>query len=227
MTTHKEALTLALEALEQMYTRNYKRNALEAITAIREALAQPELTFDGLTPTEFALRELYEFQEATGCDTAAEFKAQPEQEQDRQIDQLIQERDHRDEIIDKLCDAVLGPDRYEWSSQYFFEDAVREVEERMAALEAQPKQEPVAWMYPDDLKRFETNETFAQSYSIEMVGPTQGATVPLYTTPPQRKPLELDEMVTLTYGISEDEPATQEELYNLIRKVEAAHGIKE
>ena len=48
--------------------------------AIKEALAQPELTLDGLTPTEFALRELYEFQEATGCDTAAEFKAQPEQE---------------------------------------------------------------------------------------------------------------------------------------------------
>lgn len=70
-------------------------------------------------------------------------KAQ-QQEQGRQIDQLIKERDHRDEIIDKLCDAVLGPDRYEWSSQYFFEDAVREVEERMAALE-QPaqQQEPV------------------------------------------------------------------------------------
>lgn len=68
-----------------------------------------------------------------------------QQEQDRQIDQLIQERDHRDEIIDKLCDAVLGPDRYEWSSQYFFEDAVREVQERIAALEKPAQQEPVAW----------------------------------------------------------------------------------
>jgi hypothetical protein len=48
------------------------------------------------------------------------------------------------------------------------------------------KDEPAAWMYPDDLKRFETSETFAQAYSIEMVSPTQGETVPLYTTPPQR-----------------------------------------
>jgi hypothetical protein len=52
------------------------------------------------------------------------------------------------------------------------------------ALEA--KDEPAAWMYPDDLKRFETSETYAQAYSIEMVSPTQGETVPLYTTPPQR-----------------------------------------
>ena len=49
----------------------------------------------------------------------------------------------------------------------------------------------------------------------------------LYTKPQQRKPLELSQMVRLTYDIDEDKPATQQELYNLIRKVEAAHGIKE
>jgi hypothetical protein len=64
-----------------------------------------------------------------------------------------------------------------------------------AALEA--KDEPAAWMYLDDLKRFETSETFAQAYSIEMVSPTQGETVPLYTTPPQRTWVGLtDEEVT-------------------------------
>lgn len=63
---------------------------------------------------------------------------------DRQLDQLLQERDHRDEIINKLCDAVLGTDRNEWSSMYFFEDAVREVEERMYALSQQGEQQPVA-----------------------------------------------------------------------------------
>jgi hypothetical protein len=56
----------------------------------------------------------------------------------------------------------------------------------------QAKDEPVAWMYPDDLKRFETSEAYAEAYSIEMVSPTQGETVPLYTTPPQRKPLWID-----------------------------------
>lgn len=57
-------------------------------------------------------------------------------------DHLINQRDHSHEIIDKLCDAVLGTDRHEWSSAYLFEDAVNEVEEKMADLE---KQEPMAW----------------------------------------------------------------------------------
>jgi len=64
------------------------------------------------------------------------------------------------------------------------------------------KDEPVAWMYPDDLKRFETSETFAQAYSIEVVSPTQGETVPLYTTPPQRTWVGLtnDELTDLFYN---------------------------
>lgn len=115
-------------------------------------------------------------------------RVQPEQEQDRQIDQLIQERDHRDEIIDKLCDAVLGPDRYEWSSQYFFEDAVREVEERMAALEAQPEQEPVAWVCEGSA----SDEKHAVDYQQEDIDAIPVGTM-LYTTPPHRKPLTSEE----------------------------------
>ena len=46
---------------------------------------------------------------------------------------------------------------------------------------AQKDSEPAAWMYPDDLKRFQTSETFAQAYSIEVVSLTQGKTIPLYT----------------------------------------------
>jgi hypothetical protein len=41
------------------------------------APAEPVMLVDGLTPHQFALRELYEFQQATGCDTAAEFAAAP------------------------------------------------------------------------------------------------------------------------------------------------------
>ena len=41
-------------------------------------------------------------------------------------------------------------------------------------------EEPVAWMYPDDIERFKTNETFAQAYSIKCGSPTQGTTEPLY-----------------------------------------------
>ena len=139
--------------------------------AIKEALAQPELTLDGLTPTEFALRELYEFQEATGCDTAAEFKAQPEQE-------------------------------------------------------------PVAWgMMNDDGKIYdcicpEEHDRVEGEY-----------TVPLYTTPPHRKPLTDDELRVIENKInpnmrwrsSDEEGITLYpiEYYELVRAIEAAHGIKE
>lgn len=52
---------------------------------------------------------------------------------------LIKERDHREKIINDLCDLVLGEDRNEWSSAYFFEDAVAEVDERMQQLAAVEK----------------------------------------------------------------------------------------
>ena len=52
------------------------------------------------------------------------------------VEGLIRERDHRDAIIDVLCDAVLEEDRPEWSSSYYFEDAVVAVQERIAELEA-------------------------------------------------------------------------------------------
>ncbi len=50
-------------------------------------------------------------------------------ELDRSETQLIQERDEREEVINALCDAVLGTDRYEWSSMYSFDDAVEEVQQ--------------------------------------------------------------------------------------------------
>jgi hypothetical protein len=51
-----------------------------------------------------------------------------------------------------------------------------------AAL-TQPEQEPVAWMYPSDLEKFQRAETFAQAFSIK-VGCPDEVSVPLYTTPP-------------------------------------------
>ena len=130
--------------------------------------------------------------------------------QDQQIDQLISERDHAHEIIDKLCDAVLGADRHEWSSMYFFEDAVRDVEERMAEAEGQEKalqslhnenerlglykdayaeQEPVARAW-DEGYRFGVNDERMSEANIGIAG--MGMKVeparnnPYRTTPPQR-----------------------------------------
>lgn len=53
---------------------------------------------------------------------------------------LIAERDHRDEIIDRMADAVLGADRHEWTSAYDFVDAAQEVEDRMSVLIEMEKQ---------------------------------------------------------------------------------------
>ena len=50
---------------------------------------------------------------------------------------LIAERDYRDEVIDRMADAVLGTDRAEWSSSYDLADAAQEVEDRITCLEAQ------------------------------------------------------------------------------------------
>jgi hypothetical protein len=61
-------------------------------------------------------------------------------------------------------------------------------------------QQPVAWMFPEDLERFETNETFAQAYSVKCRNPL-GSTVPLFLhqfpQAEQRKPLPENEIDSL------------------------------
>lgn len=61
--------------------------------------------------------------------------------------------------------------------------------ENIRARLAQPEPEPVAWMFPDDLKRFQISETFATIFSVACGSPTQGKTVPLYTAPPKNEPV--------------------------------------
>lgn len=85
-------------------------------------IEKEELTFDGLTPIEFALRELYEFQEATGYDTAAEFKTNLEKDTEG--------------YMQKVIDAL-----YENGDPVSVEAA--ELFEHMA----QQRLKPVAWMY--------------------------------------------------------------------------------
>ena len=62
----------------------FSRIKVAPLYAAAGASLQPEFTLDGMTPMQFALSELYEFQEATSCDTAEQFiaektKAQPSQ----------------------------------------------------------------------------------------------------------------------------------------------------
>jgi hypothetical protein len=79
---------------------------------------------------------------------------------------------------------------------------------------AQPEQEPVAWMD-------EFGNVFplgAQRGPKHLNEPMK----PLYTTPPQRKPLTDEEIG----AILEDINAFGTRLYTFARAIEAAHGIK-
>ena len=88
-------------------------------------------------------------------------------------------------------------------------------------------QEPVAWM-------FQHNETGRMSYVsndglhnpttfIEM-NPRYALVCPLYTTPPQRKPLTDDEILLISAECAASHQHTD---IHFARAIEAAHGIKE
>ena len=117
-------------------------------------------------------------------------------------------------------------DEYAAQTKYW-----KAIAELSRALEQPAQQEPVAWMYPDDLARFETSETFAQAYSIEMVSPTQGETVPLYTRPQAREPLTDEQIEKLDcvflHAIDwDDYEVYKPSVFAFARAIEAAHGIK-
>ena len=81
--------------------------------------------------------ELEQFAYSLAREAAAELRRQHvriEQLEKYESD-LITERDFRDEIIDRMADAVLGTDRAEWSSSYDLIDAAQEVEDFMSQLE--------------------------------------------------------------------------------------------
>ena len=55
--------------------------------------------------------------------------------QEREITQLIKERDSSENAIDKILDRVLGEDRTEWSNAYQIGDAIDEVDVAVTTLE--------------------------------------------------------------------------------------------
>jgi hypothetical protein len=86
-----------------------------------------------------------------------------------------------------------------------------------AALEA--KDEPVAWMYDWTTSEgeFIQNWTTSEAETLRDTEPTIITNVrPLYTTPPQRKPLTVEEIAKLDCY----------DHLKFARAIEAAHGIK-
>ena len=96
-----------------------------------------------------------------------------------------------------------------------------------AALD-EPEQEPVAWMYTgvkSDGTTHGPHLVWKPEYMDAMSASKGAQATPLYTAPPQRKPLTEEELAAIpcTDGPGSDWDA----LVRFARAVEAAHGIKE
>lgn len=78
-----------------------------------------------------------------------------------------------------------------------------------------PKQaEPVAWVLPDLLPvfSFKTAQLWKRPFAEDQI--------PLYTAPPQRKPLTEEEIYEMY-----SEPSSDAEMVEFARAIERAHGI--
>ena len=97
---------------------------------------------------------------------------------------------------------------------------------------AQPEQEPVAWISPKELLVMRGNAyAGAKDWRVNLGLEPEEGDVGLYTTPPQRKPLTDDEIWKFWWArpeVSEGEDDSMEaEFVAAVRRVLAAHGIKE
>ena len=89
---------------------------------------------------------------------------------------------------------------------------------------AQPEQEPVAWgVFEGNLHDMFFSPSEAQEMA-DLKG-THAEVRPLYTTPPQRKPLTDEEMKKIWYAMQNI--MGWYSFQEIARAIEAAHGIKE
>jgi hypothetical protein len=184
----KEALKLALKALGNTWTEpkneQYKIEK-EAVTAIKEALAQPEQKYRRGNRLICLETEEYCVIHISGTDR-----------------QWV-----------KFPDSHIGVYTNEQVSELF------------ELLPKETEQKPVAWAMLHDNGHF-----------IDAIHPDEHARVegkyihPLYTTPPQRKPLSDEEIYSLADSLeiwNEDDEEWILDPNTFARAIEAAHGIKE
>ena len=98
---------------------------------------------------------------------------------------------------------------------------IKECAEAITAIKealAQPEQEPVAWVGPwHDCRLTLIPRHSHQTFEREQ---------PLYTTPPQRKPLTDEDIAEFAERMEASDP-TDSFWREFARAIEAAHGIKE
>jgi hypothetical protein len=115
-----------------------------------------------------------------------------------------------------VCECE-GWDAYDAGYQAGIEDTYK----RMDEPQQEAKDEPVAWRTYTGRGYYIIDKTLEEA---ERNWPDKPHT-PLYTTPPQRKPLtdeEIDAIVVDEVGLDAD----ADEMHNFARAIEAAHGIK-
>ena len=122
----------------------------------------------------------------------------------------------------------LAISRLEWFIDAYPHDITTSKEDFLRPFKealAQPEQEPVAWLYKSE-PSFDGNkwhDTFEVTTSKQVALWKDKDAKPLYTIPPQRKPLTDEEIGAILEGVN----AYGTRLYTFARAIEAAHGIKE
>ena len=96
------------------------------------------------------------------------------------------------------------------------------------AVAVKPEQEPVAWA---DLNALSEQINSVNCGTVYRLPSKEENRQPLYTTPPQRKPLT-DEVIWLEYQRfwpfhPAEEPTLAKDIVKFARAIEAAHDIKE
>jgi hypothetical protein len=119
------------------------------------------------------------------------------------------------DAITTLRAALAQPEQDLQLVANFLKEYGLEVLEVIAALKTQPEQEPVAWRYLED--PFGANEYLITDDPETAKGP---GWTPLYTHPPQRKPLTEEEIEYLA-PVS----FTWRDMVTFARMVEGEHGI--
>ena len=251
--THDEALKLALEALKiecRMYEATDPEtgapyNMIEAITAIKKALAQPDPYKQGYTDAmNWKVQNHLEHLPT----------AKPEQEP---VAWKLMPRDATDSMLKAMdeCSTEGYDERlYAGHAASVYMAAV----DAAPTPPAQPQQEPVVWMYVNK----STHETKFQKHMRDFVDHSLWSEVPLYgeplanhefqcvcgavwcgdemvhlpdkRPPAQRKPLTSTWIWWWLRKWCDSHPSLRQETYNSLFKmvkdaeaIEAAHGIKE
>jgi acetamidase/formamidase len=90
-------------------------------------------------------------------------------------------------------------------------------------LPKEPEQEPVAWRAW--VSKFPQGTGSDWVYVTKPIMKDSIHNQPLYTTPPQRKPLTDEEIYSIT-GVENRDEMMHRMARNIARAIEAAHGIK-